>query len=68
MRYTEIHEKCWDAGENYSFLEVSFMNMWSLPGWKKFIEQTQSPSSLLEELKSQFLIQLIMRRALNGLF
>ena len=36
-------------------------NMWWLSGWKIFIEQTQSlhPSSLLEVLRPQFLIQLI---------
>ena len=39
-----------------------------LPGWKKLVEQIQSPhpSSLLEVLELQFLIQPITRRDLTG--
>ena len=54
--------------ENFLFVEVSYECV-VVACWKKFIRQTQSPypSSLLEILKPQLLIQFIKRGTLNGI-
>ena len=65
--YKEIHAKCCSVCENFSLKEV-ILNMWWLSCWKKLIEQKQLShlSSLLEVLKSLFLMQFITREALNS--
>ena len=57
--YKEKHKTVGGVCENFPFIEVSYDL--EMLGWEKCIK-----SFLLEMLKHQFLIKLIMRGALNG--